>query len=728
MPANSVQDPRREMWVCGDESGTLNPSRGLEDRYFLIVTVGMEGESLRQDFDGLAAQLRPIVGDATEGLFHASYDTPLTRDHVFALLGSRDLIIDASIVDKDAVPLELTGRLGYRLYTLLWYHHLIHVLPGLLNPTNKVHLVVAALGEYSRKQAFRDALAQATGAAYMPLYEKALVAVGYSLAGDDIHHRLPALRFSIGDARQDRLLQVADYCAWAIRRKLTRNDDRGYNEIRHLIRSERVLTIGKKATVHNPAAAVPLGLVSMTGLTGLTHEYAVSTEYRVGPADSFQALLALQEAIQSGDTKRAIIYLEAIRPSDMWHDKDRFQGFLSFVGLLVDEVIADPSMALRATSTLAETARYALATHGHDLLPRAFLSAALYNQGLVLGRLGQDDDALRAYDEVITQPNDDRVSIIDAQIAKALVNKANIIRRRGEEVTAFDLYCRAVECSSGAGADMPLFDEPLANAVAALVNLATIDERRTEATYQRVIASGDLRAKASATNSLGLLLRDRRDLAGAEAAFGQAIAANHPDISPRAANTLGWLLRSQRRIAEAEGAYQRALDSGHVLEAPKAALNLGCLCLERGEHDTAEALLRHALAHSATAPEAEFHLAQVFAQTGRFAEVESAARRAIATSNQPIAGRAHTLLGWLLHKRGDRTAAEGAYQDAIATGDPEVAAQATHFLGVLYYERGEFIAAEAAFERAIHSGQPKVALEARQALDEIRSERGDDIR
>jgi len=80
------------MWVCGDESGSLNPSRGPEDRYFLIVTVGMEGESLRQDFDGRAAQLHPIVGDATEGLFHASYDTPLTRDHVFALLGSRNLI------------------------------------------------------------------------------------------------------------------------------------------------------------------------------------------------------------------------------------------------------------------------------------------------------------------------------------------------------------------------------------------------------------------------------------------------------------------------------------------------------------------------------------------------------------------------------------------------------------------------------------------------------------
>ena len=169
------------------------------------------------------------------------------------------------------------------------------------------------------------------------------------------------------------------------------------------------------------------------------------------------------------------------------------------------------------------------------------------------------------------------------------------------------------------------------------------------------------------------------------------------------------------------------MDSGHALQAAKATLSLGCLRFEQGEHDKAEALLSRASSHPATAPEAEFQLAQVFMQTGRFAEAESAVRRAIATSYQPIAGQAHALLGWLLHNNGNRTAAEAAYQDAIAIGDPKVTAQVTYFLGILYCERNEFQGAAAAFECAARSEQPRVALDAQQALDELRREHRDDL-
>ncbi len=184
-------------------------------------------------------------------------------------------------------------------------------------------------------------------------------------------------------------------------------------------------------------------------------------------------------------------------------------------------------MALRVTSVLMEMARHALASYGDDLLPRALLSTALYNRGVVLGKLGHDDEALPLYGEVIAQPVDDPAPIIEAQIAKALVNKANILRRRGDDNMAFDLYCRAVECSTNAGADMFLFEEPVANAVAALAQVASIDEHRAEAMYVRVIASGDLRAMAPTQPG-----SDSRGRRGLSACHGQWPCASGRESNP----------------------------------------------------------------------------------------------------------------------------------------------------------------------------------------------------
>lgn len=652
MSTSTQPDPRPELWVCGDESGTPTIAGGPQDRYYLIVTVSMEGASLRQRFDDLANELRPLVTNPTKGLFHAKDDTPLTRDRVFALLGSHALTIDATIVDKTALPSDLLGRRVHRLYTLLWYHHILHTLPGLLRPASKVHLVIAEMGDASHKRAFRDAIAQATAATYVPAFEQAFAASGYRLSGEGAFHRVPALQFSYSDARTERLLQVADYCAWAIRRTLTENDERGYGEIRHLIRSERLLTITKKAG-DTTAASLPAGLVGLMGGTGLVHAYAALTTYRIGPADSFQALLSFQEALlaETDETARAVSYVEAITLSDILYDEARAQGFLSFVGLLVDRVITDAPKALRATTALAQAARYALAHQGNMVLARGLLSSALYNRGVVFGRSGQDDEALRAYDEVIAASRNDDLPVITAQIAKARVNKANILRRRGDTAAAFDLYCRALESAAGVSADRFLFDEPVTNALHALSHLEVTDVQRAEMVYRSVVATPDFQAWACAVNNLA------------------------------------WLLRRQERMDDALALYRRALDSNDVYETPRAALSLGFLCLARREYDEADALLIRACAHPVTAPEAEFHRAQVFVATDRFAEAEDAVRRAIAGGNEQVLGRAYTLLGRLLHEKGDNDAAEDAYKQAIARGDPADAVAATSLLDGLRQDR-----------------------------------------
>ncbi len=689
MSTTTDVDPRREIRVGGDESGGLDFSGHADGRYFLIVTVGSEGDALPRALAALATDLRAITGDPSVGQpFHASKDVRYIRERLFDVLAAHDVAIDASIVDKRAVPADLVGGRntpGKHFFSLVWYHHLIHALPGLLSPACKVHLTIAELGAYSRKTALQTAVKQATGVAYAPLLIDAIEAAGVGWSEEALR-RVPALMFSYADAKDEPLLQIADYCGWAIQRKLERDDDAAYAKIKHLIRSERYLTIKIKVAANKPVAAQAIGLGTWTGLEGGVHDYEAVSEYRVGPADSFQALLALQEALRLEDLPRAIACLELIQPAALFRTEERVRGLLHFVGALTDQVLPDPELALRVTTILARVARHVARADADDLLGRALLSTALYNQALTLGRLGRDVDALRVYDDLIAEFHDAHVPVIDAQVAKAVVNRAHALRRRGDDRAAFDAYCQVI--ARYVDSTETLFDEPIIKALGGVADLGAIDARRAEETYRRAISSAHPQAAPRATNSLGLLLKERGDRAGAEELFRRAVASGHRAIAPWAAHNLGWLLREQDRGIEAEEAYRRAItfDDPHI--GPKAALSLGWLRLARGEYAGAEASLRDVITsgHSDAAPEAMLHLAQILVLTGRDEEAGNAVRQAIATGHPLVAPRAEMSLGWLLQQGGDNSAAVAAYRRAIDSRQPDVVAMATRSLEQLAAE------------------------------------------
>ncbi len=457
-----LPDPRLEIWLGGDESGSFDFAGRPGDAYFLIATVGIAGDSLRHDLEDVGTELRRAVGDPSIGRpFHAKDDTPLTRDRVFQLLASHRLMIDVSIVDKTMVPRELTSGGGHPLYTLLWYQHLAHTLPGILHPANKVRLSIAEMGTYSRKQAFQSAINQVTAVAYVPLIVDAMAAYGPEPPVENMY-AVPALMFGYGDARRDWLLQVADYCAWAIQRKLRKDDDRGYGEIRHLIRSERVVTItARPATDRDPDPQIA-GLHSWTGLNALARGYEASGAYRIGPADSFQALLAFQGALRAGDAAAAVRYLASVQPTDVDVRWERAPAYLTVVGLLADTVMHEPALALDATNSLAAWARHQLARDERDPLGRSLLAIALYNHGLTLGRLGEDADAVRAYDSLIGTFADADDARIRATVAKALVNKGHALRRLGDAWAGNASYGEAIN-RYGDEKD-PAFDEPITKA------------------------------------------------------------------------------------------------------------------------------------------------------------------------------------------------------------------------------------------------------------------------
>jgi hypothetical protein len=318
-----MKDIRPEIWLSGDESGGFDFTDRPDDRYFLIVTVAVRGDSLRGRLDDLGAELRSVTGDASIGLpFHATEDSYSTRDRVFELLSSYDLAIDATILDKSTVPEELRRRRKrHLLYGLLWYQHIIHVVPGMFSDemrlgspgfANKVTLTIAELGAYSRKAAVRHAIVQASIFGYIP----ALVAVigpdgtGFTEANLPA---IPAFRWFVEAAEDERLLQVADYCAWAIQRSLNRCDDRAYREIRRYIRSERFVSVRRRLVPQPVMDAADNGF-PLDYMTGEIGNYEVTSTYCVGPGDSYQALLAARECLRDGDYHRSVGYFGIDQP------------------------------------------------------------------------------------------------------------------------------------------------------------------------------------------------------------------------------------------------------------------------------------------------------------------------------------------------------------------------------------------------------------------------------
>jgi len=724
-------DPRPQLDVAGDESGSLDFSGRAGDEFFLVVTVGAEHNTLRDALDNLADDLQASLGDFAIGQpFHACEDTWPIRHRVFDTLASHDISIDATIVEKALAPPSLVGgphMPGKRFYRLVWYQHIIHVLPGLLNPACKVHLTIAELGAYSRKQAFQLAVNQATGLAYAPLLIDAMAAAGVGVGTEwpeDAFHHMPALMFDYADAKDERLLQAADYCAWAIQRKLKCIDDRSYRKLQSRIRSERHLTITETGGQHDGASVQTGGPSSCTGLVGDMHKYEVSSTYNVGPADSFQALLGLQEALRRDDLAQAICYLEVIRLPDLSRQAERLRAFLHFIGALTDWATPHPELALRATTVLTQAARHMLQRDANDVLARVLLCAALYNHACALGHVQRDAEAMSFYGELIEQFGQVQEMPISAMVAKALVNRGHAFNQAGNIADATAAYCAVIDRFGDEQNEA--FDEPLSKALSCIDGNPLAEASYAETAYRRAIAAGLPTSTARAAYYLGRILEKRRDASDAETMYQRAMTSGDRWAASRAAERLGWLLRERGNMVEADVAYQRAIDSGDPAVAAKAWLSVGWLRQERDDDAGAVEAFHQALSSDFPNPasEAALYLGHMYQKQGDRLRAETAYRQAIGSGHQWIAPRAAVALGWLLLNEGDTLRAEPAFQQAIASGIAEVALAARVGFGRLLQEQGDDRGAEVAYRQALDSGDPNAAPMAAYYLGLLLQEQG----
>jgi hypothetical protein len=201
--------------VClfGDEAGNFDFSlRPGASRYFILATTTMTDW---QPGDRVQALRRRLAwrGVHLGAVLHASEDPQAVRDDVFQILGRCALRIDATIIDKAAVPDRL--RDAHRLYRYAWHEHFGRIAADIARPGDRLLAVASDLGTRKRRGAFHLAVDDAVRAAAR------------------CSHRV-----AFWPNMSEPCLVVADYCIWAVQRKWERGDERSYQLIAAKITSE----------------------------------------------------------------------------------------------------------------------------------------------------------------------------------------------------------------------------------------------------------------------------------------------------------------------------------------------------------------------------------------------------------------------------------------------------------------------------------------------------------
>lgn len=144
--------------------------------------------------------------------FHAVADKPNVRAQVYDLIAQSAIRIDATALDKTKTDPKIATRPHY-FYKLASFLHFKYVIPRIATKADDLMVVASALQMKKKK----DALHQAVR--------------------DVVHQVSPTRRFvtAFVQNKTDPCLQLADYAAWAIQRKLERGDGNWFDLVSHKV-------------------------------------------------------------------------------------------------------------------------------------------------------------------------------------------------------------------------------------------------------------------------------------------------------------------------------------------------------------------------------------------------------------------------------------------------------------------------------------------------------------
>ncbi len=199
------------LYIFGDESGDLTFSnKGSE--YFIVCAVTMRTVGIAQRLLDLRHEL--ALGGGPLESFHAVNDGWPVRHRVFAEIQQAQLDIDAVLMHKRKTRPHIAANVGY-FYQLAWHFLFQYLAPRRCQRTDDLLVAAASLSTIEKKQRFSNAL-------------------------DSVvlqHNICQSVATGFWGAATHPCLQVADYCAWAIRRWKEVGDQTTYNLIAPQIRS-----------------------------------------------------------------------------------------------------------------------------------------------------------------------------------------------------------------------------------------------------------------------------------------------------------------------------------------------------------------------------------------------------------------------------------------------------------------------------------------------------------
>ena len=201
-------------YVYADESGNFDFSNGSgASRYFILTSVTVADHAIESSLLELRRELA-WNGEPLAAGFHATNDKRQVRDQVFAALARHEFRVDATILEKRKA--DPSRRTQTRFYSLAWYFHLNGLLPALVSLSDELLVVAAAIGTQDTQSDFYATVSSARAA----------------------HSSSMLVQPAMWTAATSPLLQVADYCAWAVQRKWERSDTRAYRLIQDKVASE----------------------------------------------------------------------------------------------------------------------------------------------------------------------------------------------------------------------------------------------------------------------------------------------------------------------------------------------------------------------------------------------------------------------------------------------------------------------------------------------------------
>lgn len=196
-------------FLFSDEAGCFTFNRNPNvSKYFIICTVTTTdlglGEALTRLRHDLLREGLP-VGD----YFHATTDAQPVRDRVYAEIMKHDFNFQATICEKSKAQPQVTVSKS-RFYKYPWFYHFKHGIAPKLTKGDTLVVTTASIGTKKERATYTNALR------------------------DVVNQSAPHVSWVVDfrPAMADHMLQVADYCAWALQRQWERDDSRSLDIIK----------------------------------------------------------------------------------------------------------------------------------------------------------------------------------------------------------------------------------------------------------------------------------------------------------------------------------------------------------------------------------------------------------------------------------------------------------------------------------------------------------------